>query len=98
MATHVVVIAVDLESGSFSYSQPVVAARVDDTVVWNFNGGPFAIRFARLSPLTRGYMFGTGQLSAVVRPNMPLGRYKYLVAVSIHGKTFVDDPEIMILE
>ncbi len=96
MATHSVKISV--RSGDFDYSLDPIRVDGGDTIEWVCESGPFAVHLGWGTPCSKGRVRGgKGQkASTSVRSNVANGRYKYMVAVSVGGEIYTDDPEIVV--
>ncbi len=96
MATHRVDISVS--GGDFTYSLDPIRVDPGDTIEWSCEDGPFAVHLGWGTPCSKGRVRGgKGQkVSTSVRTNATNGQYKYMVAVSITGEIYTDDPEIVV--
>jgi hypothetical protein len=97
-AVHTVIITVDPETGTFSYSQDPVNARRGDFVEWNCDQGPWSVHFIDRTPSNQDGQRGPrgGPRRLPIRQNAEFGSYKYFVAVAIGDGVFTDDPEVVV--
>jgi len=84
--------------GEFDYEPHMVRLRRGDTVEWICDDGNYALNFGWNTPLGKGrYQAPKGEKIMPQRhPNTRHGRYKYFVAVSVDGKLWTDDPDLII--
>ena len=97
-------IMISVSKGNLSYAgEPVgdpVVVKPGSKIKWTCNEPSFAIHLGWDSPCEKGrYRSDKGNsVTAQVRKNARPGTYKYSVAVSVAGKIWTDDPQIIIPE
>ncbi len=96
METHRVEISV--QNGDFKYTPESVRVFPGDTIEWVCGAGPFAVHLGWGTPCSKGRVRGdtNAKVSTSVRTNATNGQYKYMVAVSVNGQIYTDDPEIVV--
>ena len=94
-----VVVEVDTATGRFSYSRDPIFLTRGETVSWRFDQGPWVVMPFPVSPLDGTLQVHGGggeEAGAQIRADIPLGKYRYFVAVLVDGRLWADDPEFMI--
>lgn len=70
----------------------------DDTVTFQFEGGPWMLQPQPLSPFDRAVVHGRDgeEVTVTVREQAMRGVYKSIIAVYVNGRVFVADPHFII--
>lgn len=96
---HEVVISVDVSTGVLSYSLDPVEAMARDRVVFSAPGvESWTVTFTGETPFQDRVITGNGEQSrnVPILPTAAVGTYKYAVSVTVGGRTFTQDPEIIV--